>query len=75
MLIEARAYIDAQDIYGRTALIYAASRNTDDVVELLIDAGADIELKDTAGFSAYDYGMKNHRLIDTEALNRLKSEN
>ena len=74
MLIEAGAYIDAQDIYGNTALIYAASDNNDDVVELLIDAGADIELTNTSGFSAYDYGHKNYRLTDTEAIKRLTTE-
>ena len=75
MLIEGGAYTDAQDIYGNTALIYAASENNDDVVELLIDAGADIELTNTSGFSAYDYGKKNYRLIDTEAIKKLSGEN
>ena len=74
LLIEAGAYIDAQDIYGNTALIYAASDNNDDVVELLIDAGADIELTNTSGFLAYDYGLKNYRLADTEAIKRLACE-
>ena len=70
-LIEAGAYIDTQDIYGNTALIYAASSNTEDVVELLIGAGADIELANTSGFSAFDYGKKNEKLENTETLKKL----
>ena len=72
ILIHAGAVIDAQDDSGNTALIYAASYNNDDVVDTLMEAGADKTITNNAGHKASDYAAKNYRLVDTEALNRLK---
>ncbi|MBR6900725.1 MAG: ankyrin repeat domain-containing protein, partial [Synergistaceae bacterium] len=66
------AHVNMQDIHGNTALIYAAYYNNEDVVETLLDAGADISVANTSGNSAYDYGKKNYRLADTETLKKLK---
>jgi ankyrin repeat protein len=49
---------DSVDIYGKTALMYAIGRKYNDIAELLIDDGADLNIRDIKGLSALDYAKK-----------------
>ena len=44
--------------YGRTALMFAARDSTLEMVQLLLDYGADKSIKDDDGMTAYDYAVK-----------------
>ncbi len=65
-LVEGGANVNTQDGFGRTALIYATSRNDISVVKVLLELGADplIEAKD--GVSALEVAIENNHqeLID-----------
>lgn len=55
-----------------TALMFAARFNSPEVVNLLLDAGADVLARNDKGRSALDYARKNDKLDGTEALRRLE---
>lgn len=65
-----KALLDAQSKFaitnsmpeGRTALIFAAEKGYLDVVELLIDKGASLDLKDMDGNTAKTLAIKNNHL-------------
>ena len=44
-----------------------------DVITALLDAGADVTLKDQWDHTAADYARKNIKLKDTDVLNRLEA--
>ena len=50
----------------------AASNNNADVVNALLDAGADVNVEDMTGKKAIDFALDNERLRFTEALERLE---
>jgi ankyrin repeat protein len=52
-LLEQGVYIHAQDKDGRCALVAAAYKNHLEIVDLLIAAGADVNMKDNSIQSAY----------------------
>lgn len=63
-LVEANAAIDAGDHEGMTALMWAANqpasvRDTSDVVDFLIYAGADLNIKSNNGWTALDYAKRH----------------
>ena len=47
--------IDAQSTHQQTALIFAAGRGHKGVVEMLLEAGADVAIKDEDGKTAKHY--------------------
>ncbi|MBR0203323.1 MAG: ankyrin repeat domain-containing protein [Synergistaceae bacterium] len=49
--------INTRDDNGRTALMYAAESNTDKIVNLLIDSGSDVTIRDNEGNKAVDYAL------------------
>ena len=51
-LLDARAEVNAQDVWGRTALMGAAHKNNIEVATLLVQAGADKNLLNKDGKSA-----------------------
>lgn len=52
-LLDAGATVDARDIYGRTALMYASwYPDTPEIIDTLLEAGADSRLKDNKGYTA-----------------------
>ena len=51
-LIEAGVAVDRQDDRGRTALMIASERGHMKMVEFLLEAGADLSLKDKTGLTA-----------------------
>jgi len=60
-LLERGANIDEIGPHNRTALHFAANAGFKDVVNMLLDAGADSELVDDKGRSPYDLAqLKNH---------------
>ena len=55
LLLNAGANIDKQDKYGYTALIWAAFYNNREIVEILLDYGADEFILNDNNKSFYDY--------------------
>ncbi len=73
-LLKAGEDVDQKDHYGWTPLMEAASRNhSPGVVMALLEAGADAKARNNAGYAALDYGLYNHFLEGTEALERLET--
>ena len=72
MLIDAGAD-DAVTDYGETALMLAAEKNTPEVVEALINAGAYVKARDNEGKTVLDYANDNDKLKGTKTLERLEN--
>ena len=61
ILIEAKAEMEAKDIYGRTPLHLASQNGHFDTVKKLIDNGADVNATDKGGDSPLTLAMaRNH---------------
>jgi hypothetical protein len=60
--------VNIQNIRGKTPLMFAAEFGDVDIVYRLLDAGADISLKDERGLTAYDYAMKSDGIACARAL-------
>ena len=70
--IRSRTFEIGLDDKGKTVLMYAAEMNIPEVVAALVEAGADVNTKDTDGNNALAYAMKNERVADnTEILKML----
>ena len=74
-LLDESAYIDAESPNGTTPLMMAAMYGSPEAVKVLIQAGADLTLKNQQGLSALDFAIRAQRnnareLIQT-GLNRL----
>ena len=50
--MELRAHVNLQDSEGDTALHDAITKKRDDIVQVLVDSGADIALTNSNGFNA-----------------------
>ena len=59
---------------GATPLHYALLNSMYDLVPILLEQGAQVNIKDDSSMSAYDYSMQKHVPPDTKALVRSKSE-
>ena len=53
---------------GQTALFFAVQYNTPAVVLVLLSNGADPEIKDVFGRTAYDYADRNPKIKDNDIL-------
>ena len=71
LLLEHSAYIDAAAPNGSTPLMMAAMYGTTEVLNLLLQAGADATLKNAAGDTALDYAIRGARPDAQEILGRL----
>lgn len=60
-LLEQSAYIDAESPNGTTPLMMAAMYGSPEGVKLLIQAGADLNLKNQLGMSAHDFAVRGNR--------------
>ena len=74
-LLENSAYIDAESPNGSTPLMMAAMYGSPESVKVLIQAGADLNIKNQLGLTALDFAVRGNRqnakeLIET-GLERL----
>jgi len=74
-LLDESAYIDAESPNGTTPLMMAAMYGSPEAVKVLIQAGADLTLKNQLGMTALDFAVRGQRpnareLIET-GLSRL----
>ena len=59
-----------QNKYGGTALDYAVYREDYNTVKLLLDNGADVNMKNNDGDTALDYAKEYERTEIIELLNK-----
>lgn len=71
-LISKGANFKTRDKWGRTALMDAARWGNLEVVQLLVDAGADIEEKSNEGLTALDYARSKKKSLVIVYLESLK---
>ncbi len=67
-LLERGAKVDAQSVSGMTALMIAAAHNSPPMIGLLMDAGADPELKNKQGQTARDVAKLNDNMEAAQAI-------
>ena len=67
-LLERGAKVDAQSASGMTALMIAAAHNSPPMIGLLMDAGADPELKNKQGQTARDVAKLNDNIEAAQAI-------
>ncbi|WP_101102137.1 ankyrin repeat domain-containing protein [Macromonas bipunctata] len=70
LLLEHSAYIDAESPNGTTPLMMAARYGLSDAVTLLLQAGADPQLKNQQGLTALDFAREAGRDRDVQQLQR-----
>ncbi|HPJ26522.1 MAG TPA: ankyrin repeat domain-containing protein, partial [Synergistaceae bacterium] len=71
--LESGADVDARDNQGVTALMGAAEFcDNPEILEILLQAGADPGAKDTHGRSVLDCAQENDALRGTEVLRKLE---
>jgi ankyrin repeat protein len=61
MLLDESAYIDAESPNGTTPLMMAARYGSPEAVQLLINEGADIHLKNQLGLTALNFAKDGGR--------------
>lgn len=61
LLLDRHAYIDAESPNKSTPLMLAAQYGSERMVQLLLDAGADVQLHNQLGLSAVDFARKSDR--------------
>lgn len=57
-LLEQKANINAQNVYGRTALMLAAQNDSFDTLRILTQSGADLSIKDRWVENVFDFGNR-----------------
>ncbi len=67
ILIENGAHVNYKNIDGRTALMfacmYASSYYHVDIIRLLLDKGADINIRDSVGYDVFDYISSGTKIL------------
>jgi len=63
-----RAFNQAQDIIGRTALSYAVLNSSQEIIRTLLESGADVNVTDIVGSTPLFYAVKNE---NKEAVRKL----
>jgi ankyrin repeat protein len=53
--LESGVSINARDRIGTSALMYAVQRGNPEVIQLLLDRGADLDFQNSYGFTALTY--------------------
>ena len=69
-----KAYLNTQDYKGRTALHYATKREQQEIEELLIGNGADIDIRDNDGQTSLSMVIKHYGSIETGWNRELAAE-
>lgn len=72
-MLDRGANVNAQSKNGVTALMIAATHNNPPMIGMLIDAGADVTLKNSLGQTAADVAEKNGNLEAQQAIMVLSS--
>lgn len=67
-LLENSAYIDAESPNGTTPLMMAAMYGSPESVKMLIQAGADLNLKNMLGMTALDFAVRANRQNSKELI-------
>jgi uncharacterized protein len=67
-LLDNSAYIDAESPNGTTPLMMAAMYGSPEAVKHLIQAGADLQIKNGANMTALDFALKGNRLNNIELM-------
>jgi len=60
-LLETETDVDAQDVYGNTALYYSATSNSTEAVLALLSRGANMMLKNQAGFHPLKVAVRERK--------------
>lgn len=68
LLLEHHAYIDAEAPNGTTPLMMAAHYGTPEAVKLLLEEGADPELRNKLELSAIDFAQRGNRKESAEII-------
>lgn len=68
LLLERHAYIDAASPNGTTPLMMAAHYGSSEAVQLLLDEGADPQLKNQLGLTATDFALRAGRTDAAEKI-------
>jgi ankyrin repeat protein len=63
-----KSELDKQDGFGRTALIKAADKGHSEVVKMLVEAGANLNIKDRFGYTALELAKDKGRTAVAEVL-------
>ena len=61
LMLEHHAYIDAESPNGTTPLMMAAMYGSPEAVKVLIQAGADLNIKNQLGMTALDFAVRGQR--------------
>ena len=67
-LLDESAYIDAESPNGTTPLMMAAMYGSPEAVKVLIQAGADLTLKNQLGMTALDFAVRGQRANARELI-------
>lgn len=68
ILLERHAYIDAESPNKSTPLMLAAQYGSQTMVQLLLDAGADVQLRNQLGLTAIDFAQRSERAFMVNML-------
>ncbi len=68
LLLEHHAYIDAPSPNGSTPLMMAALYGTPSAVKVLLEAGADPELKNSLGLTAIEFAYRDKRTESADLI-------
>lgn len=68
LLLEHHAYIDAESPNQSTPLMLAAQYGSEGMAQLLLDAGADIQLRNQLGLTAVDFARRSERQFMVDLL-------
>ena len=70
LLLDRHAYIDAESPNRSTPLMLAAQYGSQEMVALLLDAGADVQLRNQQGMTAVDFARRSERDYMVRILGR-----
>ena len=70
LLLEQYAYVDAESPNRTTPLMLAAQYGSQAMVELLLEAGADVQLRNQQGLSAVDFAKRSGREFMVQIVGR-----
>lgn len=68
LLLDQHAYIDAESPNKSTPLMLAAQYGSQAMVQLLLDAGADVQARNQLGLSAVDFARRSERAFMVKLL-------